>query len=157
MEVMMADPVNSQVHLSQAVPRGSGLTWKMTGDPNNNDIHVSQNAADKNSPLNCSPACPQDSQTQPSSTQSRQSRKQNGRQTNKQNGRRQNSNNIGGRAGSRNNNSRANRPGVGSRGKKATGAKNANGCPGGTVAACRGACPSKFGPNVLAVCHTACT
>jgi hypothetical protein len=41
------------------VPRSSPLTWSMAGDASANHIHVSQNAADGASPLNCSPACPQ--------------------------------------------------------------------------------------------------
>merc|ERR1711973_190870 len=41
---------------------GSSLTWEMQGDASVNKIHVSQNAADSNSPLNCSPDCPQKDQ-----------------------------------------------------------------------------------------------
>ena len=77
MEVMMRQPRSSQVHVSQAVPGASPLTWAMEGDPEINkvrlskmsvfteyiffllQIHVSQNAADDSSPLSCSPACPQ--------------------------------------------------------------------------------------------------
>jgi type II secretory pathway component GspD/PulD (secretin) len=59
MEVSMANPVNAQIHLSQAVPRSSSLTWTLDGDADKNEVHVSQNAADENSPLNCSPDCPQ--------------------------------------------------------------------------------------------------
>merc|ERR1712183_1176641 len=59
MEVTMKQPMNSQVHVSQAVPMSSALTWKLEGDPSINQVHVSQNAADNNSALNCSPACPQ--------------------------------------------------------------------------------------------------
>lgn len=87
MEVMMRQPRNSQVHVSQAVPGASPLTWAMEGDPEINKVRlrkmfrrihvcplhqqvylslisvfqilVSQNAADDSSPLSCSPACPQ--------------------------------------------------------------------------------------------------
>ena len=55
----MKQPTNSQIHVSQAVPMSSSLTWKLDGDEDANQVHVSQNSADNNSPLNCSPACPQ--------------------------------------------------------------------------------------------------
>jgi len=60
MEVTMESAENNQVHLSQSVPMSSPLTWKLTGDVESNQIEVSQNAADKNSPLDCSPECPQE-------------------------------------------------------------------------------------------------
>merc|ERR1712066_530074 len=47
-------------HLSQSVPMFSPLTWKLTGDIESNQITVSQNAADSESPLDCSPECPQE-------------------------------------------------------------------------------------------------
>merc|ERR1712106_171145 len=59
MEVTMKQPMNSQIHVSQAVPMSSPLTWKLDGDPSVNQVHVSQNSADDNSALDCSPACPQ--------------------------------------------------------------------------------------------------
>ena len=89
MEVMMREPRNSQIHVSQAVPGASPLTWAMEGDAEINKVRlkkmcpmhqqmylsisvvqilVSQNAADDSSPLSCSPACPQgDSGGSPSS------------------------------------------------------------------------------------------
>jgi len=60
MEVTMESAENNQVHLSQSVPMSSPLTWKLTGDVESNQIEVSQNAADKNSPLDCNPECPQE-------------------------------------------------------------------------------------------------
>jgi len=60
MEVMMSEAINNQIHLSQAVPMSSPLTWKLTGDVESNQIEVSQNAADDNSPLDCTPECPQE-------------------------------------------------------------------------------------------------
>ena len=59
MEVTMKQPMNSQIHVSQAVPMSSSLTWKLDGDATVNQVNVSQNAADNNSALDCSPACPQ--------------------------------------------------------------------------------------------------
>jgi len=60
MEVSMAGAVNNQIHLSQAVPMNSPLTWSLDGDVESNQIEVSQNAADDNSPLDCTPECPQE-------------------------------------------------------------------------------------------------
>jgi len=60
MEVSMAAAVNNQIHLSQSVPMNSPLTWKLDGDIESNQIEVSQNAADDNSPLDCTPECPQE-------------------------------------------------------------------------------------------------
>merc|ERR1740137_506740 len=59
MEVTMKMPMNSQIHVSQAVPMSSSLTWMLEGDVTQNHVQVSQNAADSNSPLACSPDCPQ--------------------------------------------------------------------------------------------------
>merc|ERR1711915_255280 len=52
--------VNNQIHVSQAVPMSSPLTWKLTGDIESNQFEVRQNAGDDNSPLTCSPECPQE-------------------------------------------------------------------------------------------------
>jgi len=60
MEVSMSDAEDCQIHLSQAVPMYSPLTWDLQGDPDLNQIEVSQNAADANSPLTCNPECPQE-------------------------------------------------------------------------------------------------
>eukprot|EP00091_Calanus_sinicus_P018072 TRINITY_DN4010_c0_g1_i1.p1 TRINITY_DN4010_c0_g1~~TRINITY_DN4010_c0_g1_i1.p1 ORF type:complete len:253 (-),score=74.23 TRINITY_DN4010_c0_g1_i1:160-918(-) len=60
MEVSMSAAKNNQIHLSQAVPMNSPLTWKLEGDVESNQIEVSQNAADDNSPLDCTPECPQE-------------------------------------------------------------------------------------------------
>merc|ERR1711892_119230 len=56
----MSNPLNNQIHLTQSVPMSSPLTWRLTGDPESNQIQVSQNAADDNSPLDCTPECPQE-------------------------------------------------------------------------------------------------
>ena len=40
MEVMMRQPRSSQVHVSQAVPGGSPLTWAMEGDPEINKVRI---------------------------------------------------------------------------------------------------------------------
>merc|ERR1711981_1258388 len=60
MKVSMSGAVNNQIHLSQAVPMDSPLTWSLDGDIESNQVEVSQNAADDNSPLDCSPECPQE-------------------------------------------------------------------------------------------------
>merc|ERR1740128_343702 len=60
MEVLMSAPINNQIHLTQSVPMYSPLTWRLSGDPESNQIQVSQNAADDNSPLDCTPECPQE-------------------------------------------------------------------------------------------------
>jgi len=60
MEVKMESAADNQVHLSQSVPMSSPLTWELTGDIESNQIEVSQNAADSESPLSCSPECPQE-------------------------------------------------------------------------------------------------
>jgi len=60
MEVSMSEADTCQIHLSQAVPMSSPLTWDLQGDPELNQIEVSQNAADDKSPLNCNPECPQE-------------------------------------------------------------------------------------------------
>merc|ERR1712025_1517731 len=60
MEVTMENAVNNQIHVSQSVPMSSPLTWKLTGDIESNQFEVRQNAADSNSPLDCSPECPQE-------------------------------------------------------------------------------------------------
>jgi len=60
MEVSMSGAMHNQIHLTQAVPMNSPLTWKLEGDPESNQIEVSQNAADDNSPLDCTPECPQE-------------------------------------------------------------------------------------------------
>merc|ERR1711887_459074 len=60
MKVSMSGAENNQIHLSQAVPMDSPLTWSMEGDIESNQVEVSQNAADDNSPLDCSPECPQE-------------------------------------------------------------------------------------------------
>jgi len=60
MEVLMSEAQNNQIHLTQSVPMSSPLTWKLTGDPESNQIQVSQNAADDSSPLVCTPECPQE-------------------------------------------------------------------------------------------------
>eukprot|EP00092_Neocalanus_flemingeri_P013977 GFUD01015076.1.p1 GENE.GFUD01015076.1~~GFUD01015076.1.p1 ORF type:complete len:341 (-),score=112.84 GFUD01015076.1:126-1148(-) len=60
MEVLMSAPLNNQIHLTQSVPMSSPLTWKLNGDAESNQIQVSQNAADDNSPLDCTPECPQE-------------------------------------------------------------------------------------------------
>eukprot|EP00090_Calanus_glacialis_P029195 TRINITY_DN4684_c0_g1_i5.p1 TRINITY_DN4684_c0_g1~~TRINITY_DN4684_c0_g1_i5.p1 ORF type:complete len:333 (-),score=124.62 TRINITY_DN4684_c0_g1_i5:40-1038(-) len=60
MEVSMSAAKNNQIHLTQAVPMNSPLTWKLDGDVESNQILVSQNAADDNSPLDCTPECPQE-------------------------------------------------------------------------------------------------
>merc|ERR550517_738555 len=60
MEVTMENAADNQVHLSQSVPMSSPLTWKLTGDIESNQIEVSQNAADSESPLDCTPECPQE-------------------------------------------------------------------------------------------------
>ena len=36
----MRQPRSSQVHVSQAVPRASSLTWTMTGDPDINKVFL---------------------------------------------------------------------------------------------------------------------
>ena len=84
----MENAVNNQIHVSQSVPMSSPLTWKLTGDigeyvesyviqenilqhtgkifdrceifSESNQFEVRQNAADSNSPLDCSPECPQE-------------------------------------------------------------------------------------------------
>ena len=38
MEVMMRQPRNSQIHVSQAVPMSSSLTWSMQGDESINKV-----------------------------------------------------------------------------------------------------------------------
>ena len=43
MEVMMREPRNSQIHVSQAVPGASPLTWNMEGDPDINKVSFQQN------------------------------------------------------------------------------------------------------------------
>ena len=77
-QVTMENAVNNQIHVSQAVPMFSPLTWKLTGDigkfiirtklnlnlimfliTESNQFEVRQNAADDNSPVDCSPECPQ--------------------------------------------------------------------------------------------------
>merc|ERR1739838_1084889 len=60
MEVSMSGAMHNQIHLTQAVPMNSPLTWKLEGDPESNQIEVGQNAADDNSPLDCTPECPQE-------------------------------------------------------------------------------------------------
>ena len=40
MEVEMRQPRSSQVHVSQAVPRASSLTWTLTGDPDINKVFL---------------------------------------------------------------------------------------------------------------------
>jgi len=60
MEILMSEAQNNQIHLTQAVPMFSPLTWTLSGDPDSNQIQVSQNAADDNSPLDCTPECPQE-------------------------------------------------------------------------------------------------
>ena len=40
MEVMMRQPRSSQVHVSQAVPGASPLTWAMEGDPEINKVRI---------------------------------------------------------------------------------------------------------------------
>jgi len=60
MKVTMDNAENCQIHLSQSVPMFSPLTWNLNGDPEVNQIEVSQNAADDNSELDCNPECPQE-------------------------------------------------------------------------------------------------
>ena len=43
MEVMMRQPRNSQIHVSQAVPGASPLTWNMEGDPDINKVSLQRN------------------------------------------------------------------------------------------------------------------
>ena len=43
MEVMMREPRNNQIHVSQAVPGASPLTWNMEGDPDINKVSFQQN------------------------------------------------------------------------------------------------------------------
>merc|ERR1719341_2984423 len=52
-KVTMSKPKGSQIHVSQAVPRSSSLKWKLDGNADDNQVHVSQNSADSNSPLDC--------------------------------------------------------------------------------------------------------
>ena len=70
---------NTQILLTQAAPVRSPLTWRLAGDTGqyaqytscqllsmtlyfseSNQVEVSQNAADDDSPLDCSPECPQE-------------------------------------------------------------------------------------------------
>merc|ERR1711874_114682 len=60
MEVSLSGAANTQILLSQAAPASSPLTWRLAGDTESNQVEVRQNAADDNSPLDCSPECPQE-------------------------------------------------------------------------------------------------
>ena len=175
MEVTMKQPMNSQIHVSQAVPMSSSLTWKLDGDATVNQVHVSQNAADNNSALDCSPACPQKeggeengesggSARKPSSGNKRNKkpsqRKQakGGKQKGQDRPRRQNGkkNNKGrnGNIGSKNNLRKKTRGGgknsaPGTKGKP-------NGCVGGSLNSCVEGCPGKFGARVFGACVKSC-
>ena len=175
MEVTMKQLMNSQIHVSQAVPMSSPLTWKLDGDATVNQVNVSQNAADNNSDLDCSPACPQKeggeengesggSARKPSSGNKRNKKpsqrkqakggKQKGQdRPRKQNGRKNNK-------GSKNN-LRKNKRGGGknssprTKGKKG-GKGKPNGCVGGSLNSCVEGCPGKFGARVFGACVKSC-
>jgi len=60
MEVTIDGAKTCQIQIAQSVPKSSPLTWKLVGDPEENQIEVRQNAGDEASPLDCDPECPQE-------------------------------------------------------------------------------------------------
>merc|ERR1719457_338568 len=178
MEVTMNNPVNCQIHISQAVPRSTSLTWMLNGDADKNQVHVSQNAADGNSDLNCTPDCPQPESEYnydyygeessnavapppPPPPPPKPQRKQ--QNNNNRNNQRNNSGNRGnGRNGGRNKNKnkaggqgRSENPkssNSGFQGQKGFTTKDAQGCPGGSLDACNNGCPTNYGSRVTQVC-----
>ena len=56
-DVSMRTPTNVQVHVSVVGPRFSSLTWKLDGNPDENEIDIEQRTPDMQSKLNCKPSC----------------------------------------------------------------------------------------------------
>merc|ERR1712106_649172 len=57
LDVSMKRPTSIQVHVSAVGPRFSSLSWKLDGDPEENEIDVGQRIPDKHSKLSCNPSC----------------------------------------------------------------------------------------------------
>ena len=57
LDVSMKRPTSIQVHVSAVGPRFSSLSWKLDGDPEENEIDVGQRIPDKHSKLSCKPSC----------------------------------------------------------------------------------------------------
>merc|ERR1712130_570317 len=161
---------------SQAVPMSSSLTWNMEGDESINKIHVSQNAADSNSPLNCSPDCPQDDEggAQPATRKTNANRNSSRRRPNSskskpskqsKSGSRKKSSSKGRPSRSKSASSRRNSA-PSTRGKSSKRTKvsekekqklgKANACPGSSLEKCVEICPGKYGPKIFAACVKTC-
>lgn len=54
--------VHDTSFILQSVPKGSPMTFTIEGDDVDNQVEVSQSAADDSSPLACTPECPQSEQ-----------------------------------------------------------------------------------------------
>jgi len=59
-DITIKNPINCHIHSSQSAPQGSPMTFTIEGEDVDNQIEVSQSAADDYSPLTCTPECPQE-------------------------------------------------------------------------------------------------